>query len=183
MPKGLGRGYFFRGPDCPLSLPSSAPSCSLTDRTCSTPFGTRSATHTPITTLTPSREPSLGPNDGNLSRPAFTQVFPTQDRMRSGTTSGHASRGSWVDRGFKSSRGHSATEIRPFACRMVRLSRRGGERRRCPPWRSSRLPLFVLDHEQRRGFVVWDASWVGGSLKLRRTDADWEVETVEDRIT
>jgi len=66
---------------------------------------------------------------------------------------------------------------------MVRLSRRGGERRRCPPWRSSRLPLFVLDHEQRRGFVVWDASWVGGSLKLRRTDADWEVETVEDWIT
>jgi hypothetical protein len=37
-----------------------------------------------------------------------------------------------------------------------------------------RLSLFVLDHEQRRGFVVWDASWVGGSLKLRREGSDWE---------
>jgi len=46
-----------------------------------------------------------------------------------------------------------------------------------------RLPLFVLDHEQRRGDVVWDASWVGGALKLRRSDTDWEIETVEDWIT
>jgi hypothetical protein len=46
-----------------------------------------------------------------------------------------------------------------------------------------RLPLFVLDHEQLRGFVVWDASWVGGALKLRRTDTDWEIETVSDWIT
>lgn len=46
-----------------------------------------------------------------------------------------------------------------------------------------RLPLFVLDHGQRRGFVVWDASWVGGALKLRRSGADWELETVSDWIT
>ena len=46
-----------------------------------------------------------------------------------------------------------------------------------------RLPLFVLDHEQRRGFVVWDASWVGGSLRLRRSDSEWELETVDDWIT
>ncbi len=46
-----------------------------------------------------------------------------------------------------------------------------------------RLPLFVLDHEQRRGFVIWDASWVGGALKLRRSDGDWEIETVSNWIT
>lgn len=46
-----------------------------------------------------------------------------------------------------------------------------------------RLPLFVLDHEQRRGFVIWDASWVGGALKLRRSGSEWEVETVSDWIT
>ena len=45
------------------------------------------------------------------------------------------------------------------------------------------LPLFVLDHEQRRGFVVWDASWVGGSLRLRRSGSEWELETVGDWIT
>jgi hypothetical protein len=44
-------------------------------------------------------------------------------------------------------------------------------------------PMFVLDHEQRRGFVVWDASWVGGSLRLRREDSEWELETVGDWIT
>jgi len=38
------------------------------------------------------------------------------------------------------------------------------------PIYACRLPLFVLDHDQRRGYVVWDASWVGGSLKLRPTD-------------
>ena len=46
-----------------------------------------------------------------------------------------------------------------------------------------RLPLFVLDHDQRRGFVVWDASWVGGALKLRRSGAKWEIESVSDWIT
>ncbi len=46
-----------------------------------------------------------------------------------------------------------------------------------------RLPLFVLDHEQRRGFVIWDASWVGGALKLRRSGEDWELDTVSDWIT
>jgi hypothetical protein len=51
------------------------------------------------------------------------------------------------------------------------------------PLFACRLPLFVLDHERRRGFVVWDASWVGGSLKLRRADSDWEIETVDDWIT
>ncbi len=51
------------------------------------------------------------------------------------------------------------------------------------PIYACRLPLFVLDHEQRRGYVVWDASWVGGALKLRRTGSDWEVATVSDWIT
>jgi hypothetical protein len=46
-----------------------------------------------------------------------------------------------------------------------------------------RLPLFVLDHEQRRGFVIWDASWVGGALKLRRSGSDWVIDAVSDWIT
>jgi len=51
------------------------------------------------------------------------------------------------------------------------------------PIYACRLPLFVLDHDQRRGFVVWDAIWVGGSLRLRREDTEWELETVGDWIT
>lgn len=46
-----------------------------------------------------------------------------------------------------------------------------------------RLPLFVLDHQLRRGFVIWDASWVGGALKLRRSESDWKIEAVSDWIT
>ena len=43
-------------------------------------------------------------------------------------------------------------------------------RRRSSPW-------------PRRGYVVWEASRVGGALKLRRSDPDWEIETVSDWIT
>jgi hypothetical protein len=46
-----------------------------------------------------------------------------------------------------------------------------------------RLPLFVLDHAGRRGFVIWDAQWRGGILKLNRTDSAWELEAVSDWIT
>ncbi len=52
-----------------------------------------------------------------------------------------------------------------------------------PPPTHACLLLFVLDQEQWRGFVIWDASWVGGSLRLRRTVSDWELETVGDWIT
>jgi len=45
------------------------------------------------------------------------------------------------------------------------------------------LPLFLLDHAQRRGFVIWDAQWRGGTLKLHRSDSGWEIETVSDWIT
>ena len=56
-------------------------------------------------------------------------------------------------------------------------------RKKFGPIYAYRLPLFVLDHQQRRGLVIWDASWVGGSLKLRRSGPDWEVETMSDWIT
>ena len=51
------------------------------------------------------------------------------------------------------------------------------------PIYACRLPLFVLDHERRRGFVVWTASWVGGALKLRCAGEGWEIETVSSWIT
>jgi hypothetical protein len=56
-------------------------------------------------------------------------------------------------------------------------------RRKFGPIYATRLPLFVLDHDQRRGFVVWDASWVGGVLRLRLVGAEWQVESVMDWIT
>jgi hypothetical protein len=55
-------------------------------------------------------------------------------------------------------------------------------KKRFEPISACRISLFVLDHDQRRGLVVWDASWVGGSLRLRRSRAEWEVETVNDWI-
>ena len=45
------------------------------------------------------------------------------------------------------------------------------------------LPLFVLDHAQRRAFVIWDAQWRGGTLKLHRSDSGWALEIVSDWIT
>jgi len=45
------------------------------------------------------------------------------------------------------------------------------------------LPLFVLDQARRRGYVIWDAQWRGGTLKLHRSDSGWELETVSDWIT
>jgi hypothetical protein len=56
-------------------------------------------------------------------------------------------------------------------------------RRKFGPIYATRLPLFVLDHDQRRGFVVWDASWVGGVLRLRLVGTEWQVESVMDWIT
>lgn len=44
------------------------------------------------------------------------------------------------------------------------------------PIYATEMPLFVLDHAQRRGYVVWDASWVGGSLILKKVGDDWTVE-------
>lgn len=35
----------------------------------------------------------------------------------------------------------------------------------------------------QRGFVIWDASWVGGVLRLRLVGTVWQVESVMDWIT
>jgi len=45
------------------------------------------------------------------------------------------------------------------------------------------MPLFMLNHDQRRGFVVRDSSWVGGVLRLRFVGTEWQVESVMDWIT
>ena len=34
-----------------------------------------------------------------------------------------------------------------------------------------------------RAFVAWDASWVGGSLRLGRPDTEWELVEVGGWIT
>jgi hypothetical protein len=46
-----------------------------------------------------------------------------------------------------------------------------------------RLSLFVLDHEEQCGYVIWSASWVGGSLSLKKEDGVWSVTTVSSWIT
>jgi len=41
----------------------------------------------------------------------------------------------------------------------------------------------LADGRAHQAVVVWDASWVGGALKLRRSGAKWEIESVSDWIT
>ncbi len=45
------------------------------------------------------------------------------------------------------------------------------------------LPLFVLDHAQRRGFVIWDARWRGGILSIDKSGAGWTSREVSFWIT
>jgi hypothetical protein len=45
------------------------------------------------------------------------------------------------------------------------------------------LSLFVLDHESRRGYVIWDASWVGGTIELEKNDGQWVARVVGSWIT
>jgi len=45
------------------------------------------------------------------------------------------------------------------------------------------LPLFVLDHAQRRAYVIWDAQWRGGILSLDKSGGDWTAREVSFWIT
>lgn len=45
------------------------------------------------------------------------------------------------------------------------------------------LALFVIDHDGRRGHVIWTASWVGGSFTLELVDGVWRSRTVSQWIT
>jgi hypothetical protein len=45
------------------------------------------------------------------------------------------------------------------------------------------LSLFVLDHEGRRGYVIWDASWVGGTIELEKKGGQWVARVVGSWIT
>jgi hypothetical protein len=45
------------------------------------------------------------------------------------------------------------------------------------------LSLFVLDHEARRGYVIWNASWVGGTIELEKNDGQWVARVVGSWIT
>jgi hypothetical protein len=52
------------------------------------------------------------------------------------------------------------------------------------PMFPSEIPLFILNREQRRGYVIWDESWRGGILKLEyMQDGTWRAQTVSEWIT
>ena len=92
-------------------------------------------------------------------------------------------------------RRHEAAGVHPRhrrAFRSLATSRRGVvltrhelelARRKFGPLLPLELPLFVLDHDGRRGYVIWDASWVGGSLALEKSGGSWRVRTVGSWIT
>lgn len=43
--------------------------------------------------------------------------------------------------------------------------------------------FFFLDHEKRRAVVVWNACWVGGTLRLDRSEEGWVVKVLGRWIT
>lgn len=45
------------------------------------------------------------------------------------------------------------------------------------------FPVFILDPEKKRGYVVWTEHWKGGSLKLKNVNGEWKVEVVSEWIT
>jgi hypothetical protein len=48
-----------------------------------------------------------------------------------------------------------------------------------PAW----IALFVLDHEQKRGVLIWSASWTGGRIRLTEKDGVWKAEATSSWIT
>jgi len=45
------------------------------------------------------------------------------------------------------------------------------------------LQLFVLDRARQTGYVIWDASWVGGTLTLEKSDGVWHASVRGSWIT
>jgi len=56
-------------------------------------------------------------------------------------------------------------------------------RRKFGPLMPLELSLFVLDHAERQGYVIWDAQWRGGTLVLEKSDGRWRVRAVSSWIT
>jgi len=47
----------------------------------------------------------------------------------------------------------------------------------------ARIVLFVLDHERKRGVIIWSASWTGGRIRLTHSESGWEAEVTSRWIT
>jgi hypothetical protein len=45
------------------------------------------------------------------------------------------------------------------------------------------LSLFVLDHDRKRGLIIWSANWTGGTIRLTRSHAGWKAESISNWIT
>ncbi len=45
------------------------------------------------------------------------------------------------------------------------------------------LPVFILDPAKERGYVVWNARWKGGTLRLIKVNGEWKVEHSSEWIT
>ena len=48
---------------------------------------------------------------------------------------------------------------------------------------ATRIELFVLDRAQTHALLVWDASWVGGTLRLELVGDSWRITPVSEWIT
>ena len=48
----------------------------------------------------------------------------------------------------------------------------------------ARISLFVLDREHKRGLIIWNASWRGGTMRLDRDEKGaWKATATQDWIT
>jgi hypothetical protein len=47
----------------------------------------------------------------------------------------------------------------------------------------TKIELFLLDHTGHRAFVIWSASWQGGTLSLKEENGQWTVHEISSWIT
>lgn len=69
--------------------------------------------------------------------------------------------------------------------RVVVLTSREADlaRKKFGPLMPLELALFVLDHAESQGYVIWDAEWRGGTLALEKSGSRWRVRIVSEWIT
>jgi len=69
--------------------------------------------------------------------------------------------------------------------RLVVLTRDEADaaRKTFGPFYPLELTLFFFDHAGHRAFVIWSASWQGGTLRLEEKNGQWTVEEVGAWIT
>ena len=55
--------------------------------------------------------------------------------------------------------------------------------RRTPDFRLLESPRLVMNRARDRGYVIWSAGWVGGTLRARLVDGEWVIEETSGWIT